>query len=166
MFNKLVQMKEEELNLLNTKTKKNFLKAMKIRTRIQTKDSSLFATYIAKFHVGAKNLGIRLMKSTIAGVGLILEKGLDHQYELEADILGTKFLRQAIYNPRALYTFLNRMEKTSNHSSTKIINTTHPSWGKRKSNLKKLFDSSEKEELIGADQVKRFNKFKNKLKKT
>lgn len=73
-------------------------------------------------------------------VGFLLPYSRLH--ESEADELGLYFMAMAGYDPREAPKFWERMDAQSGSSSTSEFFSTHPSHGKRISNLNKWMDKA------------------------
>lgn len=117
---------------------------------------------LVKYLGGAGAASINVVKSASAGMTLMLEKGMDHEYEFEADKLGVKYAVRAGYAPKALVQFFRRLMKAKGVDAT-IMTKTHPAFKDRIARLQQLFDEIEANEIVGAQGKKRYEKYKARL---
>lgn len=78
---------------------------------------------------GAADIGKSLAQAVNNGLEMLLEKGLTHDYEYDADQVGVEYASAAGYNPASLKEVLKRIKavlKAENQMST-----THPPFEKR-----------------------------------
>ena len=92
---------------------------MKTRQRPKGENSKL-AKGIAKYLSGG-NAGFNLLRAATQGMSVILEKGLDKEYEYEADHYGVKFAIRAGYQPSAMTEFLNRILAKTSKKHAKVL---------------------------------------------
>jgi len=156
----LTHMDEKEITSLNKST---LVKKQDVRLRVSSEEDSYFANYLAKAK-GVSNIGVTLFKASKAGISIILEKGLDHQYEYEADHEGTRFAMLAGYDPKGLYHFLDRLGKSKNMNMG-VISKTHPSIHNRKKRIMKFLEKPSNHQVLGALREKRFLRFQTMLEK-
>lgn len=109
--------------------------------------------------------GLSLLQAAKAGMTLILEKGLDHKLELEADREGTKYGVNAGYQPDALLQYLQRLESGKSKVNMKVLGTTHPSIEQRIANIQTALAGLNAREIVGANGQARFVKFQQQLPK-
>ena len=118
---------------------------------------------LARYMSGASGAGLSILGAVKTGMNLMLEQGLDKEFEYEADQEGVKYAIFAGYEPKALNKFLTRLEK-SKGKKTKVIERTHPSVKSRKKRIKKLLKSMMAVEIVGAKGKKRYNKIRKALR--
>lgn len=181
MFNTLTQMSKDELDKASEEGEKaaNLPPELKARQRPDPEESELGAL-VARYMAGS-TAGLNVLKAAKAGMSLILEKGLGAELELEADREGTKYAINAGYTPKALISFLCRLEvergrpqdyclkqqeaklKAENLS---VLDRTHPSVPVRVANIKTVLLDLKADEIVGAKGKKRFATMKQRLPQT
>ena len=84
---------------------------------------------LAKILTTASGAGLGILQAAKAGMGLLLEKGLDKNLEYEADREGVKYAIRAGYDPKALDHFLVRLAESKKKSS-EITRSKSKFWSK------------------------------------
>jgi predicted Zn-dependent protease len=122
---------------------------------------------VARYLSGSSGAGLGLLNAAKAGMSVILEKGLDHKLEYEADLEGVKYAIRAGYKPEALIAFLERLHssKNSQHLDAKVLEKTHPSNIDRQERIKGLLAELKSDQIIGAEGIDRFSAIKKNLPK-
>ncbi|NRA64585.1 MAG: M48 family metalloprotease [Pseudobacteriovorax sp.] len=168
MLSTLVKIDQDERNKENTKSK--LPKSVEVRKRPDPKVSAI-GSQLAKYISGSV-AGLNVLKAATAGMGIILEKGLDAQLEFDADRVGNEILVNAGYYPYALVDFLCRIEikrggkkedcftgKTMDAKQKKsILDKTHPSVPMRIAAAMKDLEALGAKDITGAQGKKRFKK--------
>lgn len=97
---------------------------------------------------GGSDITSSLSKAVDQGLKMLLEKGLEHKYEFEADQYGVLLSSQMGYHPSSLVQVLERVQKiqTNNHMSK-----THPSFLERIKAINKLIEDQNIEKILRAD---------------
>ncbi len=164
MYDALKSMKQKDLDdaLAKKRAAIDSDPYLKMRQRPEPESSSAAGSRLATYLTGKAGVGLSIMAAAAAGMQMITEKGLDKELEYEADQEGVKYAIRAGYEPRAMMTFLGRLE---DHSAKKVKNLekTHPSVKERRDQLAKLLLSLKAEDIIGADGEDRFKKVKAKF---
>jgi predicted Zn-dependent protease len=106
---------------------------------------------IAKYMMTSSGAGLGILQAAKAGMGLLLEKGLDKDLEFEADREGVKYAVRAGYDPKALDQFLARLaeQKKKNNDKT-VMDVTHPAIPDRRKEIAAVLRKMNAEEIIGA----------------
>ena len=112
---------------------------------------------IAKLMMTANGAGLGILQAAKAGMGLLLEKGLDKNMEFEADREGVKYAIRAGYEPKALDQFLARLaESKKNKTDKTILDVTHPAIPDRRKAIAEVLNKMSAEQIIGAVGKDRF----------
>jgi beta-barrel assembly-enhancing protease len=112
---------------------------------------------LAKFMTTASGGGLGILQAAKAGMGLMLEKGLDKEMEFEADREGVKYAIRAGYEPKALDSFLARLALTKKKNNDKtVMDVTHPSIPDRRAAIAKVLNTMGADEIIGSIGKSRF----------
>ena len=159
MFKTLTTMNKEELEKAqaDVKTRKRGDKHSRARTRVRA-DENDSAASITKFVMTASGAGLGILQAAKAGMGLLLEKGLDKNLEFEADREGVKYAIRAGYEPRALDKFLARLAEAKKKKDEKsVMDTTHPSIPDRRKEIADVLNKMSADEIIGAVGKDRFD---------
>jgi predicted Zn-dependent protease len=119
---------------------------------------------LAKLMMTASGAGLGVLQAAKAGMGLLLEKGLDKDLEFEADREGVKYAIRAGYEPKALDHFLARLaeQKKKNNDKT-VMDVTHPSIPDRRKAIADVLNKMSADEIIGAVGKDRFEAGRAKL---
>ena len=148
------------------RSKKSLFLEIRKRPEPEADESAkMFSKYIAQTSGGA---ALSILQAAKAGMGLLLEKGLDKKLEFEADSEGTMYAVRSGYDPKALLQYLSRLEKVKakqKKSQTYVLDKTHPSIKQRKNKLRKLLKKIEAKTIVGAEGSKRFNQYVKLLPK-
>lgn len=164
MMTTLKSLEEEELNKAANRSKVagGLPPSVKARRRPTPEKGSDTAALLGRYLSGGGGAGLNAIKVASAGMTKMLEEGMDHKYEFEADRLGVKYAIRGGYDPRSLTRFFSRLMKAKGVDAS-IMTKTHPSFKDRISNLNKLYKEIEASEIIGARGKKRFNKYMKRL---
>jgi beta-barrel assembly-enhancing protease len=139
-------------------------KFSRARSRPVANDSET-GSALAKFMSTASGAGLGILQAAKAGMGLLLEKGLDKEMEFEADREGVKYAIRAGYEPKALDDFLARLAATKLKSDQKtVMDVTHPSIPDRRKAIAEVLSKMSAEEIIGAVGKDRFEASRSALK--
>jgi len=107
-------------------TRKHIVNALNIRGS----DSGTQAG-LARFLSGAGDAGrVAFSQAVNKAVGILFEKGLAKEDELDADNTGTVYLATTGYDPTALKRYINRI-KALESKRLSVMNSTHPSFQDR-----------------------------------
>jgi predicted Zn-dependent protease len=119
---------------------------------------------LAKLMMTSSGAGLGILQAAKAGMGLLLEKGLDKDLEFEADREGVKYAIRAGYEPKALDQFLARLaeQKKKNNDKT-VMDVTHPSIPDRRKAIADVLNKMSADEIIGAVGKDRFEAGRAKL---
>ena len=113
---------------------------------------------LAKLMMTASGAGLGILQAAKAGMGLLLEKGLDKEMEFEADREGVKYAIRAGYEPKALDQFLARLAETKKKNSDKtVMDVTHPAIADRRKAIAVVLSKMSANEIIGAVGKDRFD---------
>ena len=135
-----------------------------LRQRPEPLDSSAAGARLATYLTGKAGVGLSIMAAAAAGMNMLTEKGLDKELEYEADHEGVKYAIRAGYEPRAMISFLKRLEE-NNAKKVKNLEKTHPPIKERREQIGKLLLTLKAEDIIGASGDERFKKVKLKFPK-
>jgi beta-barrel assembly-enhancing protease len=158
MYQTLKKMDSKELDAVakvadkKTANDENF----KARSRPDPSEKSETAEMLARYLSGAT--GVSVLQAAKAGMSLILEKGLDHEMEFEADREGVKYAINAGYSPKGMVEFLTRLQKNKAKANTKILESTHPSLNDRLMQVNNLLVKMNVQDTAGSLGEARFNK--------
>lgn len=161
MFNTLRNMKEKdrqkEAEELDRHGKDKYAES-KVRERAMGAESSKTQALLAKYLSGSAGAGFSILQAAKAGMNLMLEKGLDHKLEFEADHEGVKYAIRAGYEPFALVHFLARLEAKKKKAGTlvKMLEKTHPKLSTRREKIQALLKEMNGSTIVGALGVDRF----------
>lgn len=161
MFNTLRNMKEKdrqkEAEELDRHGKDKYAES-KVRERAMGLETSKAQALVAKYLSGSAGAGFSILQAAKAGMNLILEKGLDHKLEFEADHEGVKYAIRAGYEPFALVHFLARLEAKKKKAGTlvKMLEKTHPKLSTRREKIQTLLKEMSGSSIVGALGVERF----------
>ncbi len=159
MFKTLKTMNKEQMDKAEAefKSKKRLDKHSRARSRISSDENDGLAT-MAKLMMTASGAGIGILQAAKAGMGLLLEKGLDKNLEFEADREGVKYAIRAGYEPKALDQFLARLAEQKKKSKDKsVMDATHPSIPDRRKEIADVLNKMSASEIIGAVGKDRFD---------
>jgi beta-barrel assembly-enhancing protease len=110
---------------------------------------------------GRSSLGASILRMVNQGMEILLEKGIDHEKEMEADQVGTMYALAAGYHPLALHHFLKRTHSPQSDSHEKL-SKTHPPIQARLEKLENFYQENgiEASLMRGSPQLlqKRFQK--------
>lgn len=180
MFNTLTKMSKDELDKAAAEAENSaqIPDEIKARQRPEPEDSAL-GSLVARYLAGS-TAGLNVLQAAKAGMSLIMEKGLGAELELEADREGTKYAINAGYTPKALISFLCRLEvergrpkdyclrQEENAAKAKlaaqsVLDRTHPPVPLRVSNIKNVLLDMKAEDIVGAKGKKRFAQVKQRI---
>jgi predicted Zn-dependent protease len=130
--------------------------ASRMRKRVQVTEQSEAAKTLARYLVSTSVAGLSIIAAAKAGLGLMLEKGLDHKLEFEADQEGVKYAVAAGYDPKALSNFLGRLVARQKILNTKTLEKTHPKPAERRARVDQLLVQMRADTITGAKGVERF----------
>lgn len=130
--------------------------ASRMRKRVQVTEQSEAAKTLARYLGSTSVAGLSIIAAAKAGLGLILEKGLDHKLEFEADQEGVKYAVAAGYDPKALSNFLGRLVARQKILNTKTLEKTHPKPAERRARVDQLLVQLKADTITGAKGVERF----------
>lgn len=159
MFDTLKKMKEKDLAEAAKKRATGggkMQEILRVRERPQAEETG-FGNQLARYLSGSAGAGLNVLAAAQAGMTLITEKGLDKELEYEADHEGVKFAIRAGYEPRAMLTYLKRLEDKS-EKKLKNLEKTHPPVEDRRRAIARLLRELKAEEIIGATGEDRFEK--------
>ncbi len=158
-----------EVKALKAKEEKKS-KELKIRERPSEKDQTgeegEVQTALSKIIVGTGGTAaVAIFKAmVVAAYDMLVNKGLDQKYELEADQVGVQYALRAGYSPDALTNYLKRISKNKKHRHLARQNKTHPSFTKRIHLLDKYVESNSLAMLSNKQGTKRFKRIKALIK--
>lgn len=160
LLNTLKNMNEKELEAAAEaiEKKSQLPESIQVRKREDPGKNTAVAGSLARVMSGTSASGLGIFKAASAGMGLLLEKGLDKKLEFEADQDGVKFAVNAGYHPDGLRQFLKRLESQKEKVYSKILADTHPTTQDRVSRISKQLQDMKAPEIIGATGVDRFKK--------
>jgi predicted Zn-dependent protease len=136
------------------------------RKRPDPEDESAAGGMIARYLSGSTGAGISFLAAAKEGMNIILEKGLDKKYELEADIEGVRYATEAGYDPKGLLKFLERLDKQRRSSHMEMLSKTHPSPQDRRKNITVSMRSYDGDSIVGAAGKERFMEKTAKVRQT
>jgi predicted Zn-dependent protease len=164
MFNTLRNMNEKErqkeADELDRHGKDTFAES-KVRERAVGFETSKAQALLAKYLSGSAGAGFSILQAAKAGMNLMLEKGLDHKLEFEADHEGVIYAIRAGYAPVALTQFLARLEakKKAKGTLVKMLEKTHPKLSTRKEKIQALLREMNGSTIVGALGAERFAQY-------
>lgn len=130
--------------------------ASRMRKRVQVTEQSEAAKTLVRYLGSTSLAGLSIIAAAKAGLGLMLEKGLDHKLEFEADQEGVKYAVAAGYDPKALSNFLGRLVARQKILNTKTLEKTHPKPAERRARVDQLLVQMRADTITGAKGVERF----------
>jgi len=130
--------------------------ASRMRKRVQVTEQSEAAKTLVRYLGSTSVAGLSIIAAAKAGLGLMLEKGLDHKLEFEADQEGVKYAVAAGYDPKALSNFLGRLVARQKILNTKTLEKTHPKPAERRARVDQLLVQMRADTITGAKGVERF----------
>jgi predicted Zn-dependent protease len=129
-----------------------------------TPEASDAGASVAKLLMTANGSGLGILQAAKAGMGLLLEKGLDKDMEYEADREGVKYAIRAGYEPRALDQFLARLAEYKKKNNEKsVMDVTHPPIPDRRKEIAAVLRKMSAEQIIGAVGKDRFDAVRAKF---
>jgi len=137
--------------------------ASRMRKRVQVTEQSDAAKTLARYLGSTSVAGLSIIAAAKAGLGLILEKGLDHKLEFEADQEGVKYAVAAGYDPKALSNFLGRLVARQKILNTKTLEKTHPKPAERRARVNQLLVQLKADTITGAKGVERFASMQQRM---
>ncbi len=137
--------------------------ASRMRKRVEVTEQSDAAKTLARYLGTTAVPGLSVVAAAKAGLGLILEKGLDHKLEFEADQEGVKYAIAAGYDPRAMSNFLGRLVARAKLLNTKTLEKTHPKPADRRAKVDQLLVQLKADTITGAKGVERFVSMQKRL---
>ena len=152
MFKTLKAMNQEKLAKEEAESAKLIKTDSFSRARARpVPEASDAGSAIAKYLMTASGAGLGILQAAKAGMGLLLEKGLDKDLEFEADREGVKYAIRAGYDPKALDVFLARLaeQKKKNQGKT-VMDVTHPAIADRRKAIADVLSKMSAEQIIGA----------------
>lgn len=159
MFKTLKTMNQEQMQKAEAdfKTRKRSDKHSRARARITSEENDGLSS-VAKLMMTASGAGIGILQAAKAGMGLLLDKGLDKNLEFEADREGVKYAIRAGYEPKALDQFLARLAEQKKKAKDKtVMDVTHPSIPDRRKEIATILNKMSASEIIGAVGKDRFD---------
>lgn len=160
MFKTLLTMgeKEREKEAEEVEKRSTLPYSTVVRRRPDPAEESELAAFVARYIVSSMGSAFGILKAAKAGMGLILEKGLDKKYEFEADREGVQYAIRAGYEPNAMVRFLKRLADTKKKKGVdmKILEKTHPSLANREKKITALLAQLDASSIVGADGEDRF----------
>ena len=123
---------------------------------------------VAKFFVTASGSGLSVLAAAKAAMNVLLEKGLDHSFELDADKHGVKYAINAGYDPKAISNLLSRIYKTKKadaQSKAPTVSNTHPTLKERQEVIKAQWSEMKADQITGAVLASRYESFKVRVTK-
>lgn len=165
MMNTLLTMDQEKLKATAAKAgkKPDRSPGMRMRKRVDMSEQSETAKTLARYLGTSAVAGLSIVAAAKAGLSLILEKGLDHKLEFEADREGVKYAVAAGYDPRAMANFLGRLVARQKSLNTKTLEKTHPKASDRKEMVEQLLAQIDAKSIVGAEGVERFAAMQSRL---
>lgn len=137
--------------------------AMRMRKRTPVTEQSETFKNIARYLGSSSVAGLSVLAAAKAGLSLILEKGLDHKLEFEADQEGVKYAIAAGYDPRAMSVFLGRLVARQKQLNTKTLEKTHPKPAERRLKVDQLLVNLKADSITGAKGIERFKSMQQRL---
>jgi predicted Zn-dependent protease len=107
---------------------------------------------------------VALQTAVDQAVSLLFEKGLKREDEYEADSVGTLYLANTGYDPKALQRYLKKVEALKG-DSVSVMNSTHPAFGERLQSLSTLLADAGMNELSYPTVQERFEQNIKQVKK-
>jgi len=160
MYDALKKMKEKELEEAAKVKVTNgpMQEALAFRER-PVAEASSSGSRLAEYLTGKTGGGLNILAAAQAGMNLMTGKGLDKTVEFEADQEGVRYAIRAGYEPKAMLTYLRRLEAKS-EKKVKNLEKTHPSMADRHKRILGVLKSMNADEIIGASGEERFSKVK------
>lgn len=90
--------------------------------------------------LGPKGVGLTLLQASSEALETLLSKGLEKDFEFEADRLGQQVSSAAGYESKSLVNFLTRL-KTQNTNVTNTTSNTHPPFDARIENISRFVET-------------------------
>jgi predicted Zn-dependent protease len=111
---------------------------MAARQRVKS-DASEEANQWAQV-LGPKGVGLTLLQASSEALDTLLSKGLEQEFELEADALGQRVSSAAGYESRSLASLLSQIKATQTNPKN-TISSTHPPYDLRIENISRYVAS-------------------------
>lgn len=102
--------------------------------------------------LGPKGVGLTLLQASSEAIETLLSKGLEQEFELEADALGSQITSASGYNANRFLELLDKMQSRK-EASTDRTSTTHPAYSLRIEKLIGLVSSSLPKRSTGLDST-------------
>lgn len=178
MYSTLKNMSDEEIAKTNLEMEKAMAVPVSMENRKRpTGGNSKWLQYLSKYVGGSSNLALNVVATAKAGMAVILERGLDHKLEMDADRYGTLYASQAGYVPKALIGFLCRLDQNKRgvdrkrcrfsrkpYKNMDALAKTHPMPIERAKVISKSLKEQAIDRKFGAKGIKRFRYYTKKLK--
>ncbi len=167
MFNALTKMSPEEMDNAGSGAADTQL-TPNLQSRKRPKAERMEMGVDFTKYLGGANAGMSILKAAKAGMGLIMEKGLDKKLEFEADREGTKYAIRAGYQPTAMMEFLKRLEafQQQKNADMVLLESTHPKTQERYEQVEATVRSMDSADVQGARGEKRLKTSLAKVKST
>lgn len=178
MYATLKNMSEEDIAKTNAEMEKMMAVPVSMERRKRpTGGKSEWLEYLSKYIGGGSNVALNVVQTARAGMAVILEKGLDHKLEMEADRYGTLYATQAGYKPKALMSFLCRLDQSKRgvhkkkckfsrkpYKNPDSLGKTHPLPYDRAKAIRATLKEQKVDASFGAQGKKRFRRYTKKLR--
>jgi predicted Zn-dependent protease len=122
----------------------------KNRLRIKPDDKAKSAQWAQI--LGPKGVGLTLLQASSEAIETLLSKGLEQEFELEADALGSQITSASGYNANRFVELLAKMQSRKEASADRT-STTHPAYSLRIEKLVGLVSSSSPKQSTGLDST-------------
>ncbi len=122
----------------------------KNRLRIKPDDKAKSAQWAQI--LGPKGVGLTLLQASSEAIETLLSKGLEQEFELEADALGSQITSASGYNANRFVELLAKMQSRKEASADRT-STTHPAYSLRIEKLIGLASSSSTKQSTGLDST-------------
>lgn len=164
MYDTLKTMNAEDAAENTKKGERELDAVLKARQRPKPSETST-GSMLVRYLSGTSGAGLNLLQAAKAGMGVILEKGLDQKLEYEADAEGTKYAIRAGYSPYGLKAFLKRLEASQSQDDIKSLGKTHPPVGQRLARIDAVLSELQAGEIKGSIGLERWRKMQARLPK-
>jgi len=133
------------------------------KLKIRAKGDSTTSGIAAAFGGTSATARILLDQLTEKAFSLLFEEGIAKESEFEADATGVEALTALGYDWQSYRDYIAGLEGYIGQGQGKVLNKTHPSVSQRLDKISELSNQSYFGELYGRKNVRRFQKYHQKL---
>ena len=139
---------------------------IKMREREHTSQESQAGAALARYLSGPNGAALSIVAAARSGLAALVQDGLDHDMEFEADSYGLQATMRAGYNGAAYIAYLERLNKKSGTAATASLDKTHPDLKIRIEKLKAQYKALSTDLAGSALGKERFMQMTSSLQKS